>query len=161
MSGFERGISWVSEWFDRVARAALALMMGLVVGNILLRAVWNPIPGTYEFVGYLGAVVIPFALAYCAVRGGHVAVTILMDRLPRRTQAIIDSITGIIIVGFFAAAAWRLGAYATDMSQSGEVSPTMELPYYPLVYVTGLCILLLGLVQLVKLLKSLALAVRK
>ena len=98
MGKFEKIIRWLSQWFDRVARGALVIMMLVVVSNVLLRAVWQSIPGTFEYVGYLGAVAIGFALAFCAVQGRHVAITVVVDRLPQRTQAIIGSIIGIMSV---------------------------------------------------------------
>ena len=161
MDKFERIVHWLSQLSDRVARWALVIMMLVVVANILLRAVWQSIPGTFEYVGYLGAVVIGFALAFCAVQGRHVAITVVVDRLPQRTQAVIGSITGIMSVGFFVLAAWQCGKLATDLWHAGELSPTMRFPFYPLIYGVGFGCLLLSLVLLVNLLKSLAQAVRK
>jgi TRAP-type C4-dicarboxylate transport system permease small subunit len=150
-----------SRVLDRIAQGAVVIMMFLVCINIVLRLVWRPILGTYEFVTFLGAVIISFALAYCAVEGGHVAVTILVDRLPRRTQAIIDLGTGILGVFIFALVAWECGVFATNMWSNNEVSQTTHVPFYPFVYGMGFGCLLLCLVILIGVFKSAARALNK
>ena len=135
--------------------------MLLVVGNIMLRIVWRPIFGTYDFVMFLGSVVVAFALAYCAIQGGHVAVDILVARFSQRTQAIIDSSTSILSIGIFAIIAWQCSVYGTDMWRTGEVSMSVHIPFYPFVYGVGFGCAVLGLVLLADLFKSLAKAVRK
>ena len=67
----EKAVQRLARELDRVARWALVLLMALVVTNIILRFTWRPLLGTYEFVSFLSAVVISFALAYCAVQGGQ------------------------------------------------------------------------------------------
>lgn len=141
---------------DTVAQVATVLLMALVVTNIILRFTWRPILGTYEFVSFLAAVVISFALAYCAVQGGHIAVTLMVDQLPPRVQAAIDIIVGIISITFFGLTVWQITLYGTDMIASGEVSPTTKTPFYPVVYGVALGLLGLCLVLLVNLVKSIA-----
>ncbi len=139
---------------DRVARLSTVLLMALVVTNIILRFAWRPLLGTYEFVSFLSAVVISFALAHCAVQGGHIAVTLVVDRLPLRGQAIVDIIINAVGITFFGLTVWQILLYATDMVISGEVSPTTKTPFYPFVYGVALGFLSLCLVLLVDLLKA-------
>jgi TRAP-type C4-dicarboxylate transport system permease small subunit len=161
MGKFERIIHLLSEWCDRVSRVALILMTFIVVLNILSRIVWQSLPGTYEIAGYLGAVVLGFALAWCGVKDRYVYIPIVVERLPKRTQAIIDSIIYLMSFGLFMLAALYCGKLATDLWQAGELSPTLRFPYYPLVYGISLGCLLLSLVLLVNVLKSLAQVVKK
>jgi len=138
----------------------LAVMMLVVVVNVLMRAVWQSMPGSFEIAGYLGAVVIGFALAHCAVKGRFVAITILVDRFQKRTRLIIGIITGIMSVGLFGLAAWHLGMLATDLWHAGELSPTLRFPHYPLIYAVAFGCLLLSLVLLVNVLKLLVQVVK-
>ena len=161
MAYFERIVHGLARELDRIAGWAIVAMMALVVVNVILRRVWHPILGTTEFVGFLAAVVIGFAIAYCAALKGHIAVTFIADRFPQRTQAIIDVIIGIIAVLFFGLVVWQIGLYATDMVISGEVSPTIKAPFFIFVYGVAFGILALWLVLLVDLIKSVAKAVKK
>jgi len=150
----EKIVNLFARELDRVAQWAIVVLMALVVTNIVLRFAWRPLLGTYEFVSFLSAVVISFALAYCVVQRGHIAVTLVVDRLPPRGQAIVDVIVNIISIIFFGLTVWQISLYATDMVVSGEVSPTTKTPFYPFVYGVALGFLFLCLVLLVDLIKS-------
>jgi len=157
----EKIINLFAREMDRVAQWAIVILMALVVTNIVLRFAWRPLLGTYEFVSFLSAVVISFALAHCAVQRGHIAVTLIVDRLPPRGQAIVDVIINAVSIIFFGLTVWQISLYATDMVISGEVSPTTKTPFYPFVYGVALGFLALCLVLLVDLLKSINRAVGK
>ena len=150
----EKIVNLFARELDRVAQWAIVILMALVITNIVLRFAWRPLLGTYEFVSFLSAVVISFALAYCAVQKGHIAVTLVVDRLPPRGQAIVDVIINAVSIIFLGLTVWQITLYATDMVLSGEVSPTTKTPFYPFVYGVALGFLFLCLVLLVDLLKS-------
>jgi TRAP-type C4-dicarboxylate transport system permease small subunit len=135
-------------------------MVFLVCVNIVLRRVWRPILGTYEIVEFLAAVVISFSLAHCAVQKGHVAVGMLVERFSKRTQAIIDIITEIVSISIFALVAWVSFTYATSKWQSGEVSLTLRMPFYPFIYAVCLGCVMMCLVLFVDLLKSISKVVK-
>ena len=65
-------------------------MMLLTCADVVLRFWGKPIPGTYELIGFLGAFTIAFAMAYTSVERSHIAVEILMERLPGRLQTFLD-----------------------------------------------------------------------
>ena len=157
----EKIVNLFARELDRVAQWAIVILMALVITNIVLRFAWRPLLGTYEFVSFLSAVVISFALAHCAVQRGHIAVTLIVDQLPPRGQAIVDVIINAVSIIFFGLTVWQISLYATDMVVSGEVSPTTKTPFYPFVYGVALGFLSLCLVLLVDLLKSINRAVGK
>jgi len=157
----ERAVYALSRWGDRVAQGAVVTIMLLIVGNVLLRIAWKPILGTYDLVSFLGAVLISFALAHCAVQKGHVAIGVVVERLSQRAQAITDSITGIFSVGIFAVMGWQCIVYATKLWQVNVLSLTLLVPYFPVVYGVGFGCIMLSLVLLAGFFKSVAEAVKK
>ena len=161
MTKVEEVIHRLSQWLNWVAAGAIVVMMLLVCLNIVTRLFGQPILGTFEFVGFLGAIVVAFALAYTSVVRGHVAVGIVVSRLPQRTQAIIDSVTTFLGIGIFSLITWQGVKYAARLWDVGEVSPTMELSYFPIAYAIAACFAIACLVLLLDLFKSLAQAVRK
>ena len=161
MAYFDRFIHSLTRVCDRIAQCAVVAMMLIVVGNILLRIFWRPIYGTYDVVMVLGSIVVAFALGYCAVRRGHIAVEMVVARLPQRVQAIIDSITGILSLGIFAIIAWQCWVYGTDMWHRGEVSMSVYIPLHPFIYGVSFGCTLLCMVVLVDLIKALYKAVGK
>lgn len=64
-----RSLSWIGGVF-------LVGMIVLTCGNIVFRLVWVPIRGTFELMGYFGAIVTAFALGYTQMKRGHIAVEI-------------------------------------------------------------------------------------
>jgi len=161
MAYFERVIHSLTRMCDRLAQCAVVAMMLIVVGNIVLRILWRPIYGTYDVVMILGSIAVAFALGYCAVQRGHIAVEIVMERFSQRVQAIVDSITGILGVGIFAIIAWQCWVYGTDMWRCGEVSMSVYIPLHPFIYGVGFGCALVCMVILVDLIKALDKAVSK
>jgi len=152
---FERVVHSLSRICDRIAQAAVVAMLLLVVGNILLRIVWKPILGTYDIAGFIGAIVIAFAIAYCALQRGHIQVELLVARFPVRVQGIIDSITGILSLGIFSLITWQCTVLANHIRRVGEVSMSAHISYYPYIYGVAFGCGLLCVVILVDLIKSL------
>ncbi len=160
MAFIERLVHWVSEFCDRIAQVAVIAMMLLVVGNILGRLVWKPIYGTFDFVGFLGAILVALALAYCALKKGHIAVELIMMRLPERVQGIIGILTHMLSLGIFVLITWQCIVLGNDMRRSGELSMTALVPFYPYLYAIAFGCGLLCIVILIDIIKSLVKAVK-
>jgi TRAP-type C4-dicarboxylate transport system permease small subunit len=157
---FDRFIRILSQYCDRIAQIGVVAMMLLVVANILLRIVWHAINGTYDFVCFIGALLVAFALAYCAVKKGHIEVEMVVAHLPQRVQGIIGSFTGVLSLGLFILVTWQSVLFANDMWQKGETTMTALLPFYPYIYGIAFGCVLLCLVILADLIKSLVKAVK-
>lgn len=153
-------IQTLSKWSDKLAQVAMVIMLLIVAGNVLLRIVWEPFIGTIDIASFLGAVVISFALANCAVQNGYAAVGIVIERLSQRTQVIVDSINSIISIGLFAVIGWQCAVYASELRQSGVLSVTIMVPFYPFVYGVSFGCIMLSIVLFVGLLKSAAKGVK-
>ena len=151
-----------------VAGAAIVCMMLITCIDVFLRYAvtlkqtfgWTllpelkPLPGTFELVGFLGAIAASFAMAHTAVKKGHVAVSFVVQILPERYQGIIGSITDSFGLFFFAIISWRAFLYGIHLQESGEVSPTLQFPFYLFVYGLGIASVSVSLVLFVDLLKS-------
>ncbi|MBU2026730.1 MAG: TRAP transporter small permease [Proteobacteria bacterium] len=134
MAQLQRGIVLVSRGFNVVAGAAVILMMVLTCADVVLRLLRQPITGTYEIVGFLGTVIVSFSLAFTSLEKGHIAVEILVEKLPRRMQVGIEAVTSLIGAALFSLITWQSLVYAADIRQSGEVSVTLTMPIYPFIY---------------------------
>lgn len=160
MGYFERLIYLLSRWCNRIAQGAVVAMMLMLGGNILLRFFGKPILGTYDWTGLIGTILIAFALGHCGIQRGHVRVEFIVMRFPERVQALIDSITGILSLGLFALAAWQSIVLGNEMWRKGDVSMTVQTPFYPFVYAIAFGCALLWMVILIETIKSLTKAIR-
>jgi len=138
-----------------IAGVAIIAMMLITCADVVLRYFRKPIPGTYELVCFLGAAAVAFAMAHTSVERGHVAVSLIVRYLPRRIQGFIDTLTSILGLVFFALIAWYSVQYASELRATGEVSLTLELPFYPFVYGVGFSAAAVCLVLLTDLFESL------
>jgi TRAP-type C4-dicarboxylate transport system permease small subunit len=134
MKRIQREIARISLGFNTLAGTAIIIMMLLTCADVCLRLLRHPIPGTYEMVGFLGTVIISFSLAYTSLEKGHIAVEILVEKLPRRVQVGIEAVTSLIGAALFVLVTWQSLIYASDLRQSGEVSVTLTMPIYPFIY---------------------------
>ncbi len=114
-----------------IAGVAVILMMLLTCADVVMRLFDRPIPGTYEIIGYLGALAVAFALAHTSVEKGHIAVDLVVNLLPPRLQIFMDAVGALLGTILFAALAWQSALYALDLRQSGEVSATLGMAVYP------------------------------
>jgi TRAP-type C4-dicarboxylate transport system permease small subunit len=134
MARIQKELTRMSTLFNALAGAAVVVMMLLTCADVLLRLMRHPIPGTYELVGFLGTLIVSFALALTSLEKGHIAVEILMEKLPPRVQVGIETVTSLIGASLFGLLTWQSLIYAADMRQSGEVSVTLTMPIYPFIY---------------------------
>lgn len=138
-----------------IGGVALVSMVALTCGNILLRIVWFPIRGTFELMGFLGAVVAAFALGYTQLGRGHIAVSVLVDRFSPGTRRVLEGINDLVCTLFFALVAWQIANKAVTLWRTGEVTETLRIPYYPFTAGVALGFALLSWVALTDLLQRL------
>ena len=135
-----KSIDRVSARLYGVSAAAIVFIMLLTCADVVMRLFDRPIPGTYELVGYFGAVIVAFALAHTFVERGHIAVELLVDRLPARPRAFIEGTGYLLSAVLFGLLAWQSQVYAMDLIETGEVSLTLGIPTWPFVFsLTGGC----------------------
>ncbi|MBI5584367.1 MAG: TRAP transporter small permease [Deltaproteobacteria bacterium] len=134
--------------------AVLGLMI-LATGNVTLRIFHMPFRGTYEIVGFLGAVVIAFALGYTQRRKDHIVVDILTEKFSKRTNRFLDAINYLVTTIFFGIVAWQVLLWGFKIWRVGELSETLKVIFYPFVLCVGLGFAVLTLVLLNDLLRTL------
>jgi TRAP-type C4-dicarboxylate transport system permease small subunit len=137
--------------FIFVAGTFMVAMILITCLNIFSRLVWVPIKGTFELMGFFGAVVTAFALGYTQAKKAHISVDILVNRFPKRVQKILNGINSVICMIFFTLAGWQIAKLGNTLRTSGEVTETLRIIYYPFTYGVALGCFLLSLVLLVEL----------
>jgi TRAP-type C4-dicarboxylate transport system permease small subunit len=124
-----------------IGGVSLIFIMLLTGADVVMRLVRQPIVGTYELVSFGSALVVGFSLPYVSLRRGHFFVDFLINQFPRRLKIGFQLITRIMGVALFMLLSWNLIKYALDLRRVGEVSPTLNIPYYPFVFAVGICCL--------------------
>lgn len=142
-----RGLAWI-------AAGSLLLMVFVVVGNGLMRMIYAPFPGATEVVGWLAAVSTAFALGYTQLKRGYVEIDALVERLPLCLQKLVKRIMLLMSMAFFGLVAWQSAVYGLKVANNGNLSETMHIPFYPLIFLMSLGFLGLTLALFVDFLKE-------
>ena len=163
MTIYEKAVRRLVVAMYYIAGAAINIMMALTCADVILRYTttiytrfgWSflasvrPIPGTYELVCLFGVVAAAFAMAHTSLQAGHVSVNFVVRLLSEKAQSVFQIVTGIIGLLFFAVVTWQSIVYAQKAKEWGEVSMTLQLPYYPFIYGIALSAFTVCLVLLI------------
>ena len=132
-----------------LAALSIIAMMLLTCADVVLRLFKHPILGAYELVGLFGALTIAFAIPATTLSKGHVAVDFMVEKLPPSAQKIFSIIANLMSLSLFALIAWQSFLYAETLRSTGEVTLSLQMPFYPIVYAISaasllVCIVLFG-----------------
>lgn len=129
----------VSKALNAIGALALTLAMLMTVADVVGRAAGHPIIGTYELVSLSLAVIIGFGIPMVSLDKGHVQMEIIQEKLSPRGQDIMNTFTRILCILLFALIGFNLIGVGREFHVSGEVSPTIRLPFYPVPYGVAIC----------------------
>jgi TRAP-type C4-dicarboxylate transport system permease small subunit len=148
MDGIVGAVRKFSGWMNGLAGIVLFLMMMLTVVDVALRIFWKPITGTYELVGMAGAVVIGFAIPQTSWDNAHIFVDFLLENRSRAVKIAFGCFNRLMGIALFALLGWYLLMKANHLFRSGDVSLTLQIPYYPVAYGLAFCAFVQALVLL-------------
>jgi TRAP-type C4-dicarboxylate transport system permease small subunit len=152
----------ISRIVNIVGAIVLAVMMFIVAADVTLRYILNaPIKGSVELVEAAMVISTFFAVAYTASKKGHVAIDLVITRLPRKAVTVIDIVIYLISISFFSLMIWRNLIRANAALVEHQVTTVLSIPLYPLMFIIAFGFILLTLVLLSDLLTLIAKAVKK
>jgi TRAP-type C4-dicarboxylate transport system permease small subunit len=134
-----RIVSKLSKWMNKVAGVALIFMILITVADVTLRSFRRPIIGTYELVALSGAVIIGFSIPLTSWLKGHIYVDFFILKLPQKGRKIFNIVTKCLGIGLFLIIGSNLMIFGMELHKAGEVSPTLHVPFYPIIYGIGGC----------------------
>ena len=158
----DRTIYHISRISGVIAIVFLLAMMLLTVSDITLRYFFRcPIPGTLELTEFFMIIAGFLGMAWCAIKGEHVKVDMLVNRLPRRVQLIIESVTMLLSIGIAPLVIWRNFIQSKISYIDHSVSNVLNIPEYPFYFIVCLGYALLLLVMITILVKNLRMLIKK
>ena len=132
----------ISKIMKAVACIALTFMMVMTVADVLLRAGGPPIVGTYEIVALSLALVVGFAIPKVSLDKQHVYMEFLVDKLRGTSRNLMHTFTRLLCIFLFGAVGINLFNLGNEFASVGEVSSTLQIPFFPVAYGVGVCCLL-------------------
>lgn len=120
-----------------VAGATLAALMLFVVCEVALRAAGWPVVGAVEVISWMSAVAVALALGHVQLQRGHVAMTLIVDRLPASGRLLLDAVNAVVALCLFALVSFYLVRYGVQLRVAGSLSETMKVAVYPWLFVVA------------------------
>ena len=146
MEGFFKLINGISRFLNVIAGISLTFLMLLTIADVVLRIFRRPVVGTYELVAFSGAVVIGFSMPLTSYVRQHIFVDFFILKFTKKVRDIFNIATRCLVIVLFLLVGWNMFKYARDLQKSGEVSLTLQMPFYPVAYGVGICCFILCLV---------------
>jgi len=124
----------LSEWSGRIVAPMIAVVMGIVVCEVVLRYFFSaPTYWAHEGSAMLFGAYFILGGGYVLRHRAHVKMDILYDRLPLRTRAIVDVATSLIFFAFCGVMLWYGGEMALRSLRIREYTQSFWAPpIYPI-----------------------------
>ncbi len=121
-----------------VAGGVLILLMMLTTADVVGRYFFNaPLGGVFDLTHFAVSIMTYLGLAYCGMRGTHVVIELLYDRLPAFLQGPLRRLNSLVGCLLFGLIAWRTMVQSVDVRAFGEASQMMAIPFYPLYWLVA------------------------
>ena len=111
------------------------MMICLTCANILFRQFGMPVRGTFEVMGFMGALIFALSFGYSHEKKEHIYVSILFDLFPAKVQRSARRINSLLSMVFFTLMSFQLVKNALNLKTVEEVSETLRMAYYPFIMV--------------------------
>ena len=142
--------------FDQALKTVMATLLFAmmtvttidVIGRYLLNA---PVPGGFEIVQYLMAVVVFASLPLTTAADNHLSVSLVGDQLKGRARRVHRICVLTVSTVALVVIAWRMAEQAAILGRSQQISGFLQLPLAPIAWVMSVLAALAAVVVLVKL----------
>ena len=146
MDKIEKIIAIINKICIVIGGLSLLLMMLIGFANVASRCFWRPIKGSFEVIGFLGAVTTAMALGYTQTRKNHVAIDILTNHYNAHWRRRAKTFSYLISALFFTLASWQTTVWGLNIWHSGEKSETLRISYYPFIFIVAIGLGLLAII---------------
>ena len=136
----------INEHILKVAMLLIVLMMFVTVADVVGRMLFKPIPGTFELTRLALAVIVFTSLGYSQIHKVHIAINILVSRLPLKVQNVIEVLNTIISLATFSIVVWQMLKYAERLAGVNQVTAVLRAHVHPWVIVSAVGVLFFCLV---------------
>lgn len=128
-----KAVHFLSRALGIVAVVVIIVMMVATVADVSRRYfAGSPIPGVTEAGEVLMVMAVFFGIAYTESRGAHVRVTLVLEMLPPRVAAIINSLAMLLVLVLLAWMVWVTAGRALEALEVNEVRfGLVKIPVWP------------------------------
>lgn len=150
MGFLEKAAKAAARWLNWISAAAILAIMVIVCINVIGRSMFGmPFKGTVDVVSLLGALAIGGSIANTQAIKGHIRISLFMERLPLRVQAVIDALIYCLSLVLFGLVTWQSILFTLHNQEVGELSEVLKIPIAPFAASVSLGCMALTLILLI------------
>ncbi|BBO83854.1 TRAP transporter small permease [Desulfosarcina ovata] len=140
----------LSTWGEWVGVVGIIVMVAVTCTDVIgAKLFLMPVPGYIEVVSLVQVATIVFAIAATQRHGGHISVEMFVDILPRRMRSIVKALTSLLCLVLFVLLIYEGIGLGNEYLEAGEVTATVQLPFYPFAYAFSVALIPVALMVLV------------
>jgi len=140
---------------------ALLMMLLTTVHAVGRYILGLPVPGLVELSSYMMVTMIFLTAPYTALVKGHIAIGVIVDRFPLRTQAIIDILVYSLCLVVSVITAWQTFVRGFYIMEEKQVSTILSIPNAPFIFVVAIGWSMFSVAILIHIVNSILKAVKK
>ena len=150
-----KGLSYPSNLVSAAAMVAMVFVVVAVVVDVCMRYFLNsPLYGLWDICTLAFCIVVWGPMAMAAFKGSHVAMTFLVDRLPRLPRLGLELIVNLVTGGILGIVSWRLLVHGILLGETKVQTGVLKIPYEPFVYFAAFACAVMALVFLAEFRKT-------
>ncbi len=150
-------VSPISRVLGDISMVVIVLVTLLVVVDVCLRRFFDsPIQGSHDLSSLAFSIIVFLPLAWCAINDGHVELDLVVKRLPKTAQLIVEVIMMFITTVILGLVSWQILIQGTKLQAANAETAILGIPMYPFLYLATLGGLMLALAFFVRFLYSLS-----
>ncbi|MBN1368185.1 MAG: TRAP transporter small permease [Dehalococcoidales bacterium] len=133
----------------------VAVMTLVTVADVVLRwSIDSPIKGAIEIVQYMMILIVFLTIPYVQYKKAHVSISLLVDKLPQKAQAVIGSFVYILSLGIIGLMTTAAFIYFRRIWEAERYTTVLGIPISPFQLILTIGLFLLFIMILLDFLHS-------
>ncbi len=140
----------LSIWGEWIGVGGILIMVVVTCADVLgAKLFTTPVPGSTEIISLVQVAAIVFAVAGTQRHKGHISVEMFITKMSPRIRSIVQAVTSLLGVILFSLLIYEGFKLGNRYLESGEVTATVQIPFYPFAYAFSLALVPVAVMLLV------------
>ena len=150
----------LSIWGEWIGVGGIIIMVAVTCADVLgAKLFTTPVPGSTEIISLVQVAAIVFAVAATQRHKGHISVEMFVATMTPRLRSFINALTSFIGLILFLLLIFEGIRLGNEYLESGEVTATVLIPYYPFAYAFSVALIPIAIMLLVDFIEAIKKAV--
>jgi TRAP-type C4-dicarboxylate transport system permease small subunit len=160
MQLINRWATRLSIWGEWIGVGGVLIMVVVTCADVVgAKLFTTPVPGSTEIISLVQVAAIVFAVAATQRHKQHISVEMFVTKMSPRPRLLIKAITSLLGLILFSIIIFEGIQLGNRYLEAGEVSATVQIPFYPFAYAFSLALFPVTIMLLVDFIEAIKKAV--